>query len=104
MEVKRFIMTVGVQYVGDEAHPWTVHPLGLTGRGYSIIEAPTLSIATAIASAITGNQYAFLYPDDERAQLMLAEHHHAGCQLHIPWLDKGRLDQITETIVARGVR
>ena len=53
-------ITFGVGY-GTDPERHDIHPLGMTGKGYATIEAPTRAMARSIAFAIFGQQWAFDY-------------------------------------------
>lgn len=87
--IKQFIMTVGVQYTNDDRYPETVHPLGVTGDGYTVIEAPDKETARNLAFALTDGKFAFIYDREEYGEDRLADYHPAGEQLRIAWLERG---------------
>lgn len=63
MAVEEFYVTFGVQYTGNE-ETGEVHPLGMTRQAYAVIEAPDLETARAMAFAIFGEKYSFIYDWD----------------------------------------
>lgn len=81
--VREFIMTVGIQYTGDEATGW-IHPLGLTAAGYTVIEAPSYELARSIAGTITDREFSGVY--EHVAADRLAFYHPDGEQLRIAWV------------------
>jgi hypothetical protein len=86
-----FIMTVGVGYGFDQQHP-----LGLTGKGFSVIEAPSKEIAYRIAQAITQGHYADLYDCDTYTRERLAYYYPDGEQLRFAWMKGSAAAQIKE--------
>lgn len=63
MGIEEFYVTFGVQYTNDET-TGEIHPLGMHGKGYAVIEAPDMETARAMAFAIFDNKYAFIYDWD----------------------------------------
>lgn len=93
MSTVETIITFGVQYKHPD-NPWfderKVHPLGMHGDGYAVIEAPSRDVARAIAHAVLA-PWAFDYDaatffERERRQ-SFKEMYPYGELLRIAWVD-----------------
>ena len=78
-----YYVTFGVQYA-HESHPMGMHP-----AGYAVIEAPDMETARAIAFAVFGQEYAFIYDKEHFIDDGTRDRWHTGrgVMLHIKWLD-----------------
>jgi hypothetical protein len=87
--IEEFYVTFGVQYTGDE-ETGEVHPFGMTGKDYAVIEAPHLEMARNIAFAIFGQQYSFIYDWDNFMGDGTYERWYAGkdAALIIKWIQE----------------
>lgn len=97
-EIKEFAITFGVQYGHRSDDP--KHPLGMFGDGYAVIEAPQMTIARAIAGAVFGTQWAFIYDLEEfLAEERRLEWNPAGELLRIAWMtpDKQKLYELGDS-------
>lgn len=101
-EIREFLITVGVEFGNHESQE--SHPLGVTGNGFSIIEAPDENIARNIAFAIFERKWAFMY-DRERdySEEKIQQWHPDGEQLRIAWIDQQRKEALTEFFARTGV-
>ena len=57
-KITELFITFGVQY-GRDPEKHTIHPLGMTGNGYMVVEAPTYEQARAITFTLTDGQHSF---------------------------------------------
>jgi hypothetical protein len=79
MEIYPFYVTFGVQYgrrPGDD-----MHNLAMYADGYAVFEAPSYEIAHALAAAVYGTQWAFIYTEAD----FQPEYHPAGELMRLSW-------------------
>lgn len=60
--MQEFYITFGVQY-GRDPEKHEIHPLGMTGNGYAVIEADDYEDARDAAFEVFGSRWAFVYTD-----------------------------------------
>lgn len=88
-------VTFGVQYGADETRH-VIHPLGMLGTGYAVIEAPDSETARAIAFAIFERKFSMIYTaeeflhDQDKHQFWYPD----GELLRISWQDREHLQEL----------